>query len=124
MSGARTPAFSVLFLHDCNDGAPARFMEFTRSEKVEAFRCLQRLSQAWPNTTYFLRRERKTIARIKRGEIHLPRGHATRRAREQFRSQMRHLTDGTHAPRLELRTGAPGDDVTRLVASVPNLGPL
>ncbi len=80
-------AFSVAYEH-AGFGTSHVFMTFTRGEKLEAFECLRRLSRAWPHTTYRLKRERKTIARIEVGEIHFPRGHATRRAREKFRADL------------------------------------
>ena len=94
MSAKHTPAFSVQYLHR-GFGSPCHFIAFRRDQKLEAFACLRRLSQAWPNTTYFLKRERKTIARIERGEIHYPRGHVVRRAREQFRAQCAAIAQAT-----------------------------
>lgn len=86
---ARIPAFSVWYQHDGFDPSP--FMSFNRAEKRDALRCLRSQSQAWPNTTYRLKKERKTIVRIDRRDIHLPRGNTTRRAREKFRAEMAEL---------------------------------
>ena len=82
----RPAAFSVCYQSRGFDNNV--FMTFRRDEKLDAFECLRSLSQAWPNTTYRLKHERRTIVRVERGEIHYPRGHATRRAREKFRAEM------------------------------------
>lgn len=68
MSGARAPAFAVLYRH--RGFAANVFMTFRRSEKLAAFECLRTLSRSWPNTEYWLRHERRSIARIERGELH------------------------------------------------------
>ncbi len=85
----RAPAaFTVAYEHH-GFGHAHPFMTFRRSEKREAFDCLRHLSRVWPHTTYYLKRERKTIVRIERADIfdHLPRGHATRRSVTSFRAE-------------------------------------
>lgn len=93
----RTPAaFTVAYEHH-GFGHATPFMTFRRAEKREAFDCLRRLSRAWPNTTYYLKRERKTIVRIERADIfdQLPRGHATRRHAVRFRAECAAIAKAT-----------------------------
>lgn len=79
-------AFTVLYAHRGDDATP--FMGFHRDDKQRAFDCLRRLSMAWPNTTYWLRKGRKTLVRIERGEIHRSRASAYHQAHMRFKAQM------------------------------------
>ena len=90
-----TPAFTVAYEHH-GFGHAIAFMTFRRTEKRQAFECLRRLSLAWPKTTYYLKRERKTIVRIERADIfdHLPRGHTTRLHAERFRAECAAIAKG------------------------------
>lgn len=115
-------AFTVLYAHRGDDATP--FMGFHRDDKQRAFDCLRRLSMAWPNTTYWLRKGRKTLVRIERGEIHRSRASAYHQAHMRFKAQMAAIEREANKARPETRTVtipacAEHDGVAAITVSLP-----